>query len=508
MVLALLCSGSAAAPTRPRSRPTALHRVSDASTVAPPRDGHHPHAGFCSVSEGGVQIDRRVLCAARSASTVRAAAAQRALDSVACRVVAASRELCGVCQASSIHFPPDRRRRLPLRMENELQLADEPSDGITALRFARSSNALLVTSWDSTLRLYSDRGHRLTNKLVHSAPLLGCDFFIDDTHAISCCLDGLLSETELASGAVRRLGVHDSAASCVRFHPAANVAISGSWDKSLKLWDARQSNACASTVAQPDKVYSICCGESTSLPQVVVAMAGRHLHILDLRQADTPLQMRESALKMQTRCVAQMPSGRGFAMGSVEGRVAIEYVDPSPSVQVCDLHVARGCLLPHAQKLRYAFKCHRATIEGKEVVYPVNAISFHPAMGTFATGGCDGIVSVWDGEHKKRICQFKRYHTSISALAFSRDGSHLAVAASSTYEKGYVGETSNGIFVRRVSADEVRPRLHLRHACLSCVAFCYMEVEQLFLLELQLSLLMQSGYKRVDSECRLQCRSE
>jgi WD40 repeat protein len=38
--------------------------------------------------------------------------------------------------------------------------------------------------------------------------------------------------------------------------------------------------------------------------------------------------------------------------------------------------------------------------------------------GTFATGGCDGTVSVWDGVSKKRICQFHQYPTSIASLSF------------------------------------------------------------------------------------------
>lgn len=70
------------------------------------------------------------------------------------------------------------------------------------------------------------------------------------------------------------------------------------------------------------------------------------------------------------------------------------------------------------------------------MIYPVNSIAFHKQYGTFATGGCDGTVNVWDGENKKRLYQYQRYPTSIAALAFSRNGSLLAVAASYTYEQG------------------------------------------------------------------------
>jgi hypothetical protein len=33
---------------------------------------------------------------------------------------------------------------------------------------------------------------------------------------------------------------------------------------------------------------------------------------------------------------------------------------------------------------------------------------------TFATGGSDGYVNIWDGYNKKRLCQFHRYPTSIA----------------------------------------------------------------------------------------------
>ena len=57
-------------------------------------------------------------------------------------------------------------------------------------------------------------------------------------------------------------------------------------------------------------------------------------------------------------------------MSSIEGRVAVEYLDPSQEVQ----------------KKKYAFKCHRLKEDGIEHVYPVNAISFHSVHNTFATG--------------------------------------------------------------------------------------------------------------------------
>lgn len=126
-------------------------------------------------------------------------------------------------------------------------------------------------------------------------------------------------------------------------------------------------------------------------------------------------------------------------LASVEGRVAVEYFDPAPAVQA----------------KRYAFKCHRVG----ELVFPVNAIAFHPTHGTFATGGCDGNVYTWDGENKKRLGQFGPYPTSIASLAYNYDGSVLAVASSYTYEEGEKDHPPDNIYLKCPLEGEVKRKI-------------------------------------------------
>lgn len=52
-------------------------------------------------------------------------------------------------------------------------------------------------------------------------------------------------------------------------------------------------------------------------------------------------------------------------------------------------------------------QCHRRTEGGVDVVFPVNAVAYHPGFGTFATGGGDGVVNIWDGNNKKRLFQVR-----------------------------------------------------------------------------------------------------
>lgn len=194
-------------------------------------------------------------------------------------------------------------------------------------------------------------------------------------------------------------------------------------------------------------------------------MASRALHIYDLATlaADSvaaaavpsleptrplltePWQRRESALKFMARAVACMPNDAGYASSSIEGRVAVEWFDPSAS----------------SQARKYAFKCHRqASPEGIDVVYPVNALAFHPSHGTFASGGGDGFVALWDGVGKRRIRQYQKYMASVAALSFSSDGRFLAVGISPGFEDGEeeIGEGVVKVFVRELGENEAKAK--------------------------------------------------
>ena len=175
---------------------------------------------------------------------------------------------------------------------------------------------------------------------------------------------------------------------------------------------------------------------------MVVGTAGRRVHIWDIRNMKFDAQRRESALKFMTRCIRCFPNKKGYVLSSCEGRVAVEYLDTSPE----------------AQKNKYAFKCHRIKEEGMETIFPVNTISFHKRYNTFATGGCDGFVNIWDSENKKRLCQLHRLPTSIASLSFNDDGSMLAIASSYTFELGDKEHPADQIYIRHVSDPETRPK--------------------------------------------------
>jgi len=332
---------------------------------------------------------------------------------------------------------------------NEYRLSMPPTDGITALHFApdpsTSSKFLLVSSWDTKVRLYelglNSASNFVRTSYAHQGPVLDCCFLQDSFKCASGSLDNYVKTYDLNAGSESILGAHEKAVRCVCYSSDSNILITGSWDSTIKIWDLR-SVRCVGCYPQPERVYSM----TISGDRLMVATAGRKILIWNIRNLGAgPEQKRDSSLKYQTRCIRSFPNGQGFVLSSIEGRVAVEYVDPSPE----------------SQKRKYAFKCHRSKEEnGQELVFPVNAIAFHPLHCTFATGGSDALVNIWDPFNKKRLCQFHKYTTSISALAFSSDGSSLAMGASYQYELPEDPQPmpEEHIYIRKVTDQETKPK--------------------------------------------------
>lgn len=160
--------------------------------------------------------------------------------------------------------------------------------------------------------------------------------------------------------------------------------------------------------------------------------------VYDLAETPTLLCEKESVLKFSLRSIAAFSEGNGYVVGSIEGRVGVEYISSSE------------------QEKPFSFRCHRKTDAFNELCYPVNSICVHPLYGqalrstrryrTFATGGADGSVCIWDAAAKKRLAIFQEwasagdvlssYSPGVASLAFNRDGTKLAIACSYTFEQG------------------------------------------------------------------------
>uniref|UniRef100_U5EUS7 Mitotic checkpoint protein BUB3 n=1 Tax=Corethrella appendiculata TaxID=1370023 RepID=U5EUS7_9DIPT len=329
-----------------------------------------------------------------------------------------------------------------MERKSEIQIQSPPTDVISAVKFApNSSQFLLVSSWDCSVRLYDVQNNSMRQKYYHDTPVLDIAFQ-DSVRTVSGGLDNLVKIYDLNTHSENILGTHDDAVKCVEVATKVNGVLTGSWDRTVRLWDTREKECVGRYEQCNGKVYSMNCIDE----KLVVATSDRKVLAWDLRNMGSYLFRRESSLKYQTRVIRCFPNKEGYVMTSIEGRVAVEYFDTDPEVQ----------------KKKFAFKCHRSKENNTELIYPVNALSFHSVYNTFATGGSDGFVNIWDGFNKKRLCQFHLYDSSIASLAFNHDGSTLAIACSYLDEQEKPPEPlpEPTLYVRYVSEQETKPNIY------------------------------------------------
>jgi cell cycle arrest protein BUB3 len=345
-------------------------------------------------------------------------------------------------------------------------LLSPPKDGISCLAFSREAGSgnLLVASWDGTVSMHSTTSRSKLDEFEHDGPVLSCCWQGVST-ALTGSVDRHVRRIDFGSAAASSIlvGAHDGAVRSVCWSDRHNVACSASWDGTLRVWDVRAPGKPTSVLKLPGKAFGmdICPGGvgGGAADAIVVGTDGRNLVTVDLRRPDVSLDDRVSSLKHQLRCVTAMPvpppgakawgtaGVAGVVTGSIEGRVALEYLPASVTGAETDT-------------LGFGFKCHRSELEsGGAVAFPVNAIAFNSKYGTFATGGADGTVAVWDGQAKKRVGKaIGPFATSVSALSFSSDSDLLAIAVSYTFEAGDLAHPADTVVLKALDSSDIAPR--------------------------------------------------
>lgn len=315
------------------------------------------------------------------------------------------------------------------------ELVSPPEDAISRARFSLHSNKLLVSSWDSSVTLYDVDENVVRVKFSHPTQPLDC-CFLDDFSGLSGGADGTVTRYNFSTEKEDVLGKHEALVNCVEFSEVTGQIITGSWDKNLGFWDTRVADGNEGTAVHKCEQSAIVECMSLVGYYLVVASGITTINVYDLRNVSRPMQERRSPLKYKTVSICCYPNRQGYAIGAVDGRVALEFFDLSESFQANS----------------YAFRC---LPKSKNAICSlpaaVNAIEYHPIYGTFTTGDNDGYCLTWDGEKRKMLYQYPRYNSSIASLSYNRDGQLLSVASSYTYQEDEKMDETTHLFIENVN---------------------------------------------------------
>ncbi|CAD6589788.1 MAG: hypothetical protein TREMPRED_005516 [Tremellales sp. Tagirdzhanova-0007] len=355
----------------------------------------------------------------------------------------------------------------------DLELQQPPPDSISKIAFSPNTDILAVASWDNGVRLYNVNSQGQSEPKAmhqHEAPVLDLTWTKTGQHLISSGCDNAARMYDIQTGQSQQVAGHDAPIKCCEYIDMnGGMLVTAGWDKKLKYWDLRAQTP-VGTVELSDRAYSM----DTAQKLLVVGTGDRKISIVSLDNPTTIWKTVDSPLKWQTRVVSCFPTGDGYAVGSVEGRVAIQYPG-----EIDD-------------KKNYSFKCHRYDIptntmpgtpaqSGSQNVFAVNAITFHKTQGTFCTGGSDGSFTFWDGMARTKLKPFSakelnngdpearppQWGIPIVSTSFNHTHEILAYALSYDWSKGHTGVPPAGsnttkVMLHPVKPDEVKKKDKLR----------------------------------------------
>ncbi|KAI8970235.1 WD40-repeat-containing domain protein [Mycotypha africana] len=326
---------------------------------------------------------------------------------------------------------------------SDFEVTSPPTDGITGLSFSPQADILAVSSWDTAVRIYEVQPNGSTipkTSYNHEGPVLCVEWTSDGSSIISGGTDKAVRMYSLATGQSTQIAVHDEPVKCIKFlENQPNILASASWDKTIRYWDVRASpGQPVSKVDLPERCYSM----DTKKGLLVAATADRHVMVYDLNNPTVVFKHATSPLKWQTRTVSCFIDGSGYAIGSIEGRVGIQYLQ--------DSDIAKS----------FSFKCHRD--DAAKAVYSVNDIKFHPVYGTFATSGADGNIIFWDKDSKQRLKALQKAAGTIACTNYNRTGNIFAYAISYDWTKGHQFYATEGqmnkVMLHPITDEESKPK--------------------------------------------------
>ena len=306
-------------------------------------------------------------------------------------------------------------------MSRDYFVPDQIEDTVQCLKFIPTQNVnyLAAGGWDNKLRIFNINYNvmnslstieeaQITSNLEygyqHNSPIFSVSWEGNTGRIFTSCADGSVNVLDMTKKNLTTIGNHKSACKEVIYHQNYNILLTGGWDGVVNIFDLRSSGPVCSYQFE-NKVYSMSCVKDL----FVVGLSEMRIAYFDLRKLQNKIFKPElifnSHLKYQTRKVCCFPDGRGFAEGSIEGRVAIKNIrDLNNPPQI---NKENGTIMGKDDQGKddFAFRCHRNTKANPVLVYAVNDIAFNPIYGTFCTVGSDGIYSIWDKVNRRWIIQ-------------------------------------------------------------------------------------------------------
>jgi WD40 repeat protein len=307
--------------------------------------------------------------------------------------------------------------------------------------------------WDGT-PLAADSGPALRTFAGHTGRVSSVAFDHDGHRLVSGSFDRTVKVWDVATGKeLRTLGEHPGAVQGVAFSPQGYLLVSASWARPedgpasgrLKVWDSRTWQA----------LRNLDLPDSSGFVAVAVTPDGRRLLAADANSVvvwetttfhPVLVQYDHDARVIS---VAVSPDGRRAASADLVGEVRIwDLDDARPVFAVLALPPLPNALVNlHAALMALPLRTFRA--------HTTRATGVAFSKDLLATCGMDGATRLWDARTFKKVAELRGHSSGVRCLAFSPDGRRLATGGNDATIRIWDMATRRELLVLRGHTDAV-----------------------------------------------------
>jgi WD40 repeat protein len=288
------------------------------------------------------------------------------------------------------------------------------------------ATALLTQAEQAIQQNHYDAAHQLAVRAAVVAP---------DQPEPKAMLQRILTEY---GGEWRTLSGHMGTVRSVAYSPDGKFILSGSDDKTLKLWNAARGREVQMFTGNRGAVTGVAFG-----PDGKVAVSGSADGTLRLWDVTTGLQVRATdSLGWKVTGVAFSPDGRFVASAADDNQVTLWALPAVERVRTFAGHGWRVTSVAFSADGNYSLSGSEDdsaklwdVATGQEVrsfrsgLADVTCVAFSPDGRVGLSGGKDNAVKLWSLTNGREIHEFKGHSDAVRSVTFTRDG-RFAISAS------------------------------------------------------------------------------
>mmetsp|Transcript_4536 Transcript_4536/g.6255 ORF Transcript_4536/g.6255 Transcript_4536/m.6255 type:complete len:651 (+) Transcript_4536:175-2127(+) len=303
---------------------------------------------------------------------------------------------------------PQQRNRRPLRKKDTSSPSSLEQSNVLSPAHAASSGAAELRSKSSQGSFCGNRrAERLHAFHGHGGPVWCLEFDLEADRLVSGSYDKTLKIWELGSGrCLRTLRGHDGWVSCLALLREDRRIVSGSWDNTIRVWD--ESTGANLLAMQTGLMNALHCLRWDDRRQLVgVGCRHRQLQLYDLGQG-----VQVGACTGHLKEVSALHMGDIWVTGSADSTVKLW----DPETQTCELtlrgHSHTVMAVQHDGNFRVVSGSYDRTIKLWDIRNPLNPIqSFdkHTAAIFALQFDEDKIIS-GSADHSMKIFQFNKIY--------------------------------------------------------------------------------------------------